>query len=205
MKWWVEHAFRAGHQPRFCWLCVAASGHASGLLGSVEPVPWRIGPPVGCRRQPALHRTVGPALVAIRALPHQQSLRIALLLGLGLHAYPAVGGAGLAFTDRGGSGYTDGARLYRLRQLCFARPVAVCGSPGACSALQLAGDARERDHGQLCRLACGISSLTGGVGYGSRPGSGAAQQFHRQWWISAGRLWSEWWFCCPAIGAAEHH
>ena len=78
-----------------------------------------------------------------------------MLSGLGLHADPAVGGAGLAFSDRGSSSNTHGAWLHCLRQLCFAGSAAVCRSAGASPALQLVGDACERDHGELRRLTVG--------------------------------------------------
>ena len=76
--------------------------------------------------------------------------------------------------------------MCRLRQLCLAGSTAVGCSPGAGLALELAGDARQRDHGQLRSVAGGISVVVCGVDHRPRRSLGTAQQFDRQWWISSG-------------------
>ena len=82
---------RSRSRPRFGRLRPAFACASPLLL-----VPqWRwlqpLGDLVGGGRQSLPHSPAGPALVGFRPFPDQQSLRIPLLFGLGLHPHPAPG------------------------------------------------------------------------------------------------------------------
>ena len=82
-----------------------------------------------------------------------------------------------------------GAGLCGLCQFCPAGHPAAGIPPGPGTALQLAGDACERDHAQLRRPAGGIPALPGGSVRRSGDQHGAAQQLHRQRWTFARPSW----------------
>ena len=65
-------------------------------------------------------------------------------------------------------GYADGIGVHRFCELCTAGSIAVGGPIGARFALELVGHARQRDHGELCRIASGIVAVLGSLGDGSR-------------------------------------
>ena len=58
--------------------------------------------------------------------------------------------------------------MHRFCELCTAGSITVGGPIGARFALELVGHARQRDHGELCRIASGIVAVLGGLGDGSR-------------------------------------
>ena len=114
---------------------------------------------------------------------------------------PAAGGAGLAVSHRGCRGYTHGAWLHcspalHCRISCSLLPV------GAGLALQLVGDACERDQVSYAALLVISSSLAVLVTDRDQPLSCAAVD--RQRWLSAGCFCGQWWFRAAAISSAEH-
>ena len=58
--------------------------------------------------------------------------------------------------------------MHRFCELCTAGSIAVGGPIGARFALELVGHARERDHGELCRIVSRFVAVLGGLGDGSR-------------------------------------
>ena len=58
--------------------------------------------------------------------------------------------------------------MHRFCELCTAGSIAVGGPIGARFALELVGHARQRDHGELCRITGGLVAVFGGFAHGSR-------------------------------------
>ena len=175
---------RAGPWPgRFC---PAACGAAIVVLVA----EWRPELTGGaCARgccQSVPDSPVGAALDGFRSFPDQQSLRVPVLPRLGMHPHPVVGGKELAVAAGPRCCHAHGAWLCGLCQFCSARHPAAGLASGTCPALQLAGDACECDHAQLCRPAGGIAAVPGRAVHRSQQCSRVAKQFHRQWGLSPG-------------------
>ena len=73
----------------------------------------------------------------------------------------------MALTHRCCCRDTHGLGVYLVCEFCTAGSAAVGSSIGARFAIELVGDACQRDHGELCRITGGLVALFGGFGDGS--------------------------------------
>ena len=51
--------------------------------------------------------------------------------------------------------------VHRFCKFCLARYAPEFSALGPCASIELVGDARQRDHGELCRAACGVVVVVG--------------------------------------------
>ena len=79
-----------------------------------------------------------------------------------------------------------------LCQFCPARHAAKRSTTGASAQVQLAGDARQRDHDELRRFVGGLVVISCGAVHAAGPSHGAAQQFDWQRKFSKGWPANRW-------------
>ena len=153
----------------------------------------------GCGGEPVVHSPADSALVAIRSLRSATSTNHCAFWP-GLHADPAAGGEGLAVSDRRTAATPMG--LGGIAFASFALPDQLqSAAPWCPPAFQLAGDACERDHGELRSFARGISLSW--LCCTDRDEALSYAAARRQRW-PAGCFCGRYRFCSVAIGSAEH-